>query len=58
MRLLNHKNIVKLLNFTEDKTNIYLVTELLKDGDLFNFIISKEFVEGIIYIYIYINMFT
>ena len=41
MQLLNHKNIIKLLNKFEDKTNIYIVTELVPDGDLFDRVISK-----------------
>jgi hypothetical protein len=38
MRLLNHPCIVKLNETIENKTHLYIITELVSDGDLFDFI--------------------
>ena len=36
MKLLNHSCIVKLYQTLETKTHLYIVTELVSDGDLFD----------------------
>ena len=38
MRLLNHSCIVHLKETIENKSHIYIVTELVEDGDLFDYI--------------------
>lgn len=39
---LNHKNIIKLYGFYDDKDRIYLVLEYVPGGDLYNSIISSN----------------
>jgi len=41
MRKLNHENIIKLYEVHESETNIYLVLELLRGGELFERIVKK-----------------
>ncbi len=36
MRLVHHKNIVKLVDVFEDRTHMYIILELLRGGNLFN----------------------
>ena len=38
MKLLNHPCIVKLQEYIENKSHLYIVTEIVNDGDLFDFI--------------------
>ncbi len=38
MKDLNHPNIMELIEFHESKNSIYLVLELLKGGELLNYI--------------------
>ena len=38
MKLLNHSCIIKLFETIETKTHLYIVTELVNDGDLFDYI--------------------
>jgi serine/threonine protein kinase len=38
----NHINIIRLKETFETKTHLYIVTELVKDGDLFEFIIERR----------------
>ena len=42
MKLLNHQNIVKLIDVFEDETNYSLVMELMEGGQLYNLIQEKE----------------
>lgn len=43
MSLLNHSCILKLIETYENRTHIYIVTELLKDGDLFDFVKIRNY---------------
>jgi serine/threonine protein kinase len=42
MKLINHKNIVKLKEVLASNSKIYLVLELIKGGDLFDLIYGKQ----------------
>ena len=42
LNLIKHENIIKLIDFFEDKQNIYLVTEFYEGGDLLTFIEQKQ----------------
>lgn len=42
MKVLNHKNVMKLQEIHESKNSIYLVLELLEGGELFNYISSRK----------------
>jgi len=46
MKVLNHPGMIKLIETVETKSAIYIVTELVKDGDLFEYIVHREFLEG------------
>lgn len=48
MKFLNEPGIVKFLETLEVKTHIYIITELVKGGELFEHITSNEFLEGFI----------
>ncbi len=39
---MDHPNILKLYEYFEDKTNVYMVTELCTGGELFDKIIEFE----------------
>jgi len=45
MKILDHPNVIKLIDTIETKTHIYIITEIVKDGDLFDYIINREFLE-------------
>lgn len=36
MKLLNHPNVIKLMDTIQTKTHLYIVTELAKGVDLFD----------------------
>ena len=42
LQSLSHYHVVKLFDFVEESTNFYLVLELMKGGDLFERIVTKE----------------
>ena len=46
MKLLNHPNIVKFKEAIETTTHIFIVTELIRGGDLYNFVNNKGYLEG------------
>jgi Serine/threonine protein kinase len=46
MKVLDHPHVIKLIDTIETKSIIYIITEIVKDGDLFDFIINNEFLEG------------
>jgi calcium-dependent protein kinase len=39
---LDHPNIVKVYEFYEDDQNLYIITELIEGGELFDEIIQKQ----------------
>jgi len=43
MKVCKHPNIIKLIDNFEDNENIYIVTELLKGGDLFGYLDQRNF---------------
>jgi len=45
MKVLDHPHVIKLIDTIESKTHIYIITEIVKDGDLFDHIITQEFLE-------------
>ena len=47
MKFLDHPHVIKLHETIENRTHYYIVTEIVKDGDLFDYIINKEFLEGL-----------
>lgn len=46
MKFLKHPGIIKVEKTIEDKNNIYIITELVKGGDLYEYIGSKDYLEG------------
>ena len=51
MKLIKNVNCIQHIKFIETKANIYIVTEWVEDGDLFDYIKSKKFLDGISLIY-------
>lgn len=47
MKFLNHPGVIKFKETIETKTHIYIITELVKGGDLLKYINGKEFLEEI-----------
>lgn len=41
LKRIDHPNVVKLYEVFEDEKRYYLVTEICKGGELFDFIVSK-----------------
>lgn len=46
LKILNHNFIIKHIETIETKSILYIVTELVSDGDLFDYVIQNEFLEG------------
>jgi len=46
MKLLHHPNCIKFLKQIETRNNIYIVTEIVENGDLFEYIRKNKFLEG------------
>lgn len=42
MRFLNHPGVVKFIEKIEIKTHLYIITELVKGGDLFDYITKNS----------------
>jgi len=47
MKVLEHPTTIKLFETLEIQNNIFIIMELVKDGDLFDYVMSKDFLEGI-----------
>ncbi|XP_003382394.1 PREDICTED: death-associated protein kinase 2-like [Amphimedon queenslandica] len=45
MRQLSHPNILQFIDYVPDKTSYILVTELLNGGELFDYCVTKDYVE-------------
>jgi len=45
MKVLDHPSTIKLIETIELQHKLYIVMELVKDGDLFDYILAKDFVE-------------
>ncbi|CAD8121385.1 unnamed protein product [Paramecium sonneborni] len=43
MKLINHPYIIRLVESFENRSHIYLVTELIKDGDLYDYVEEKKY---------------
>ncbi|CAD8157767.1 unnamed protein product [Paramecium octaurelia] len=43
MKLINHPYIVRLVESFENRSHIYLVTELIKDGDLYDYVEERKY---------------
>jgi calcium-dependent protein kinase len=43
LKTLDHPHIIKLFEIYKDEDNVYLVQELCSGGELFDFIVDKEF---------------
>ena len=47
MKFLNEPGIVKFHEKLEVKTHIYIIAEIVNGGELFDYITSNEFLEGL-----------
>jgi len=45
MKVLDHSTTIKLFETFDIQNKLYIIMELVKDGDLFDYILDKEFVE-------------
>lgn len=45
MKLCHHPNIIKFLQEYKTKTHLYIVMELLEEGDLFEYVKKNSFLE-------------
>jgi serine/threonine protein kinase len=55
IKLLNHPNIVKLQDIFETRDTIYIVLQLVKGGELFDYIKEKEVLTGIIFLLMFLE---
>jgi len=46
LKILNHNTVIKLIETLEIQNYLYIVMELGSDGDLFDYIVNKQFLEG------------
>ena len=53
---MNHACIVKLIEIIENQSNKYIVTELLSDGDLFDYIMERHKLTGPRNFYLFISI--
>jgi serine/threonine protein kinase len=44
-RFLNHMGIIKVKEIFENRSHIYIIAELVKNGDLFDYVLNEEFLE-------------
>ena len=44
-KFLNHPGIVKMKEIHENRQNIYIIQEFVQDGDLYDYVEKKEFLE-------------
>eukprot|EP00924_Labyrinthula_sp_SR-Ha-C_P007413 augustus_masked-scaffold_24-processed-gene-2.23-mRNA-1 protein AED:0.11 eAED:0.11 QI:0/-1/0/1/-1/1/1/0/650 len=42
LRIVDHPNVVKLVDVCEDETNLYILTEFVSGGELFGFIVGRN----------------
>lgn len=45
MKLMNHSCIAKMIDTVENRNYIYVVTELIVDGDLFDYVEHRQYLE-------------
>lgn len=55
MKLMNHSCIIKLYEIIETKTHLYIVTELVSDGDLFDYVQKNKNLSGILKLILFIQ---
>ena len=46
LKILNHNTVIKLIETLEIQNYLYIVMELGSDGDLFDYIVNNQFLEG------------
>lgn len=46
LRFLNHPGIIKVKDTIETNDTIFIILELIKGGDLFDFVHKNEFLQG------------
>lgn len=56
MKMINHKNIVKLKEVLASNSKIYLVLELIKGGDLFDLIKGNFYIANYLYLSTYLKV--
>ncbi|CAD8190471.1 unnamed protein product [Paramecium pentaurelia] len=44
-KLLNHSCIIKLIDSIENRDQIHIITELIEDGDLFDYVQNKQYLD-------------
>ena len=44
-KFLNHPGIVKMKEIQENRQNIYIIQEFVEDGDLYDYVEKKDFLE-------------
>jgi serine/threonine protein kinase len=48
MKILDHPYIVKFIDSIQTKNDLYIVAELVRDGDLYEYVSKNKFLEGIL----------